>query len=185
MRVLIDANVLYATLLRRIVLGVAGAADGQFTPLWSARILEEWARAAAREGPEAKTIARGEIALLGAAWPHALTEWDVEHVERLSLPDPDDRHVLAAAIEGAADVILTLNLKDFPNRTLARLGLRAAAPDPFILELWTEAEGAIAAAVEAVLDEIEAAGAPKGQRRKLLKRARLPRLGKVLYGGIG
>lgn len=62
MKILIDACVLYPTVMREIVLGVAEA--GIFTPRWSARILEEWARAAARLGGGQDVVARGEIALL-------------------------------------------------------------------------------------------------------------------------
>ena len=68
-RVLIDACVLYPTVMREIVVGAARA--GAFTPLWSARILEEWARAAIKIGPTGEAQARAEIALLRAAWPKA------------------------------------------------------------------------------------------------------------------
>ena len=66
MKILIDAGVLYPTVMREMVLGVASA--GVFEPQWSPRLLEEWARAAARLGPEGEAQARGEIAMLGAAW---------------------------------------------------------------------------------------------------------------------
>ena len=60
MKILIDANVLYPTVMREVVLGVAKT--GLFTPQWSARILEEWARAAIKLGPQGEAQARGEIA---------------------------------------------------------------------------------------------------------------------------
>ncbi|MBT8411810.1 MAG: PIN domain-containing protein, partial [Octadecabacter sp.] len=69
MRVLIDACVLYPTVMREVVLGAADA--GLFAPRWSARILEEWARAARKIGPEGETIARGEIAAVQARFPQA------------------------------------------------------------------------------------------------------------------
>ena len=53
----------------------------------------------------------------------------------LSLPDPDDRHVLAAAIAGGADTLVTLNRADFPTRTLARHGVLLREPDGFLVEL--------------------------------------------------
>ena len=64
MRIVIDACVLYPTVMREVVLGAAEA--GLFAPRWSARILEEWARAARKIGPEGETIARGEIAAVQA-----------------------------------------------------------------------------------------------------------------------
>ena len=58
----LDANVLFPTVLREILSDVAQA--GLFRPLWSARILEEWRRAATRQGDDVGSIAGAEIALL-------------------------------------------------------------------------------------------------------------------------
>ena len=124
MRVALDACVLFPTVMREMLLGAAAA--GGFAPVWSARILEEWARATRRLPEGAEAVARAEIALLRAAWPEAEVAVDADLVERLSLPDPDDRHVLAAAIAGGAEVLLTLNRADFPTRTLARHGIAPA-----------------------------------------------------------
>lgn len=177
MRVLIDACVLYPTVLRQIVLGVAG--QGLFTPLWSARLLEEWARTAARIGAEAdEVIARGEIALLRASWPGAEVAPGDEAA--LDLPDAGDIHVLAAAIAAGAAVILTLNLRDFPARALAGHGLRAEHPDAFLLALWRDHPEAVAKVVERVRAEAERLSGQPQPLRPLLKRARLPRLGKAL-----
>ena len=96
MKILIDACVLYPTVMREIVMGVA--AKGLFTPLWSARILEEWARAAAKLSEADGVIAQGEIATLRAAWPDAEVAADAGLQASLYLPDPDDAHVLAAAV---------------------------------------------------------------------------------------
>jgi predicted nucleic acid-binding protein len=177
MRVLIDACVLFPTVLREMVLGAAAA--GGFVPLWSARILEEWARATRRLPEGAEAVARGEIALLRAAWPEAEVAVEEELVARLSLPDPADRHVLAAAIAGGAEVLMTLNRADFPTRTLARHGLVLREPDGFLRELVDEGIdlAAVAAGVQARAER--ASGRPQPLRR-LLKRAGLPRLGKAL-----
>ena len=56
-------------------------------------------------------------------------------IERLALPDPDDRHVLAAAIRGQADVIVTRNLRDFPDAALAPYNIEAQHPDKFVRHL--------------------------------------------------
>ena len=66
----------------------------------------------------------------------------------LQLPDPDDRHVLAAAIRGHADVIVTINLRDFPSDTIGPFGIEAQHPDEFILHLLDLAPGAVVAAAE-------------------------------------
>lgn len=176
-RVLIDANVLYPTVLREIVLGVA--AGGYFTPLWSARILEEWARAAARRDPAQEPVARGEIALLRARWPGAEVPVRPETEARLALPDPDDVHVLAAAIDGGAGELLTMNLSDFPTRTLGAEGIVRRDPDGFLVEALGQgaAVGAVVADVHATAERLAGQDLPL---RALLKRARLPRLGKAL-----
>lgn len=178
MKVLIDANVLYPTVLREIVLGVA--ATGAFTPQWSPRILEEWARAAARLGPEGEAVARGEIAALGARWPRASVMPRAGDMARLWLPDPNDIHVLAAAIAGSSDVILTMNARDFPRARLAEEGLDRIDPDGFLMEHWL-AEGApVEQVVAAVHAEASRLSGEALELRALLKRARLPRLAKAL-----
>ncbi len=65
-------------------------------------------------------------------------------IEGLHLPDPDDRHVLAAAIRGRADVIVTMNLKDFPAKVLKPRGIVAQHPDEFVVSLLGVAPTAVA-----------------------------------------
>lgn len=177
-RVMIDACVLYPTVLREIVLGVA--AEGAFVPLWSRRILAEWRHAAARLGPAGAAVAEGEAALLRARWPGAEVTPAPEVEVTLDLPDAADRHVLAAAITGQADVILTLNLRDFPRRGLEGHGLRAVAPDDFLMAVWLGDAGAVEGPVRVVQAETARISGRDQPLRALLKRARLPRLGKAL-----
>lgn len=180
MKVLLDACVLYPPVLRGVLLGVAR--QGLFEPLWSARLLEEWARAAARRGAACEMEARGEIALLRAGWPGAEVAPRPGLEERLYLPDPGDLHVLAAAIAGSADILLTHNARDFPRGTLALEGVSRADPDAFLLGLWKATPAPIADAVgEVATEAARREGAPVDLRR-LMKRARLPRLGKALAG---
>ncbi|TCO72471.1 RSP_2648 family PIN domain-containing protein [Rhodovulum euryhalinum] len=178
MKVLLDACVLYPTVLREILLGVA--AEGLFTPLWSARILEEWARAARKIGPTGEAQARAEIALVRAAWPGAEVAPRKGLEARLWLPDPDDIHVLAAAIAGGADLIVTFNAQDFPRQSLAEEGLHREGPDAFLMGLWLADPDPIARAVARVHAEAERLSGEALPLRALLKRARLPRLGKAL-----
>jgi len=150
MKVVLDACVLYPTVLREVLIGVARA--GLFVPLWSDRILEEWARATRRLGIEA----------------------------RLTLPDDNDRHVLAVAIAAGADAILTFNAADFPRHVLAAEGLARRDPDGFLWELWSHHPAAVSGVVEAVRTEAERLSGRPQPLRTLLKRARLPRLGKAM-----
>ncbi len=180
MRVVLDACVLYPTVLRELLL--AAARQDLYMPLWSPRILEEWARAAAREGPGAETLARGEITRLGLHWPRASIRPDPALERRLWLPDPDDVHVLAAAITGGADLIVTFNARDFPRGTLAQEGLDRADPDQLFAQLRARAPEAVETAVATVHAEARRLSGEPIALRALLKRAGLPRLGKALDG---
>lgn len=170
-RVLLDACVLFPTALRRTLLGVAAA--GGFVPLWSPRILEEWARATRRLPEGAEAAARAEIAAMRARWPASEVVPDEALAASLSLPDPDDRHVLAAAIAGGAAVLMTLNRRDFPTRVLGRHGILLREPDGYLCERLDEGDPVLA-----VAEDVRAQVAPGAGLRGMLKRAGLPRLGK-------
>ena len=178
MKAVLDACVLYPTVLREILIGAAVA--GLYVPLWSERILEEWARATAKLGPGEQAFARREIAALKAAFPGACVTRHQGLEARLYLPDENDIHVLATAIAGGADAIITLNASDFPRGVLAGEGLARRDPDGFLWELWSHHPGVIAAVAEAARARAETALATPQPMRALLKRARLPRLGKAL-----
>ena len=172
MRAVLDACVLYPTVLREILADAAGA--GLYMPVWSARILDEWRRAAARQGLDAGA----EIALLRDRFSQALTAADAD-AAGLDLPDPADRHVVEAALAAGAPVIVTANLRDFPRGALAAVGVRAIHPDEFLRDLFLAAPQPILAAIEATLRRAEAAGG-RMTRAELLRRARLPRLAKSI-----
>ncbi len=178
MKVLIDACVLYPTVMREMVLGAAG--EGCFTPLWSPRILEEWARAAARLGPDQDAVARAEIALLQDRWPDASILPRDGDLRRLWLPDEHDIHVLAAAIAGHADVLLTLNNADFPRHILAEEGLRRENPDLLLCAFLDQTPDRIRRVADRVLDQARTLSGEDWTIRRLMKKARLPRLGKAL-----
>jgi len=177
-RAVLDACVIYPTVVRQMLLGVA--ARGGFTPLWSARIIGEWQHAAARLGPEGAAQAAAEAALLGKDWPEAQVTWPPALEARLWLPDPAEIHVLAAAVAGAAELILTLNARDFPRRVLAEEGVARADPDAFLLGLWKAGPAPVEAAGAQVLAEANRLSGESWEMRALLKKARLPRLAKAL-----
>jgi hypothetical protein len=178
MRVVLDACVLYPTVMREMILGAA--ALGGFRPIWTARILEEWARAARKIGPEGEEQARAEVALVRAAWPEAEHPAAPGLEARLWLPDPADVHVLAAAVDSSADAIMTLNARDFPRGVLAEEGLSRVDPDSYLLGLWQEDDAGISAVADYVLAQAKAMSGEDWTRRSLMKKARLPRLAKAL-----
>lgn len=178
LRVTLDACVLYPTVMRTLLAGAAEA--GLFEPRWSARILEEWARASARHGPEAEAHERGQGALLNARFPRAMTPAAPDLERRLWLPDPHDIHVLATAVTSDSDVIVTMNRQDFPQNVLAEEGLSRADPDGFLLGLAEAAPGVIAGLVADVVARLHRDTGEAMTQRQVMKRARLPRLGKYL-----
>lgn len=178
MRVLLDACVLFPTVMREMLLGVA--ATGAYEPLWSARILEEWALAARKLGLQGEALARGEVVMVGAHFPTASVKPAPGLEARLWLPDDNDIHVLASAIAGHADVIVTANAKDFPHGILAEEGISRADPDGFLLGHWQAQPELVASVGERVLSEAQRLSGQDWQMRPLLKKARLPRLAKAL-----
>ena len=172
MRLVLDACVLYPTVLRALLSNVARA--GLIEPVWSPRILEEWRRAALRNG-EPEDLVRGEVAALEAAHPEASVEpGEVD----AWLPDPDDVHVLAAGLAADADGIVTFNLKDFPTRVLTHHGLIRRDPDGLMVELLTEEPEATVGAAGLVLMRANAMGR-RWTARDLYRKARLPRFAKA------
>ena len=87
---------------------------------------------------------------MDAHMPDCLVTGDEPLIETLTLPDPDDRHVLAAAIHCDAKIIVTKNLKDFPAPILSVHRIAAKHPDDFLFELLGAQEGPVCEAVRAV-----------------------------------
>jgi hypothetical protein len=175
MRVLLDACILFPTVLREILIGTA--ALGAYHPIWSPQILDEWRHAAARLGAAQAAIAGGEIAVLKAQFPDA--SFQPLALDDVVLPDADDLHVLGAALAGHATVLATRNLRDFPSRVLARFDLLVSDPDALLLRLMGEGWD-IAGVVAQVVARTEQVSGREQPVRPLLKRAGLPRLGKAL-----
>lgn len=139
-----DANVLFPAFLRDLLVRLSRA--GVVAARWSERIHDEWMRnllAKHRDIPAA-SIQRVR-SLMDAAVPGAVVEGYEHRIDALRLPDPDDRHVLAAAIETGADLIVTINLRDFPADALSSYGIEARHPDAFVLDLLLRAQTAVLA----------------------------------------
>ena len=178
MKAVLDACVLYPTVLREILTGVA--ARGLYEPLWSDRILREWVLATAKLGPVAQAQAEGEAALLRARFPRAMLRENPAIEARLLLPDANDRHVLAVAVAAGADCIVTFNARDFPRHLLAEEGILRRDPDGLLWELWSHHPDVVAAVVMDVHATAQRLAGSELSLRALLKRAQLPRLAKAL-----
>ena len=128
---LLDANVLYPAPLRDYLLHLASL--GVYEPVWTAAIQDEWIRNLVKARPDINRAAlEATQRSMDQAFPGANVTGYESLIKNLSLPDADDRHVIAAAIKGEAQVIVTANLKDFPATALIPYSIRAEHPDVFI-----------------------------------------------------
>lgn len=120
-----------------------------FRAKWTAEIHREWIRSvlAGRPDLNLKQLERTRD-LMNSHIRDCLVEGYEYLIETLSLPDEDDRHVLAAGIFANADIILTFNLKDFPAEVLASFGIEAKHPDTFLLSLLKRNPDAVVLAAE-------------------------------------
>ncbi|MEM6514686.1 MAG: PIN domain-containing protein [Bacteroidota bacterium] len=128
----LDTNVIYPIEIRDLLFWFAYY--DMFTPKWSEHIFDEWKGVMLRKGvkEEEATI---RIQRANTAFPDALVKNYSGLIESLELPDPKDRHVLAAAIKTNANVIVTNNIKDFPKNYLASFGLTAKTADDFLTDI--------------------------------------------------
>jgi hypothetical protein len=133
--VLYDACVLYPAPLRDFLMWLG--LSGKYQARWTERINEEWQRNLLIKRPDLTQAQLDRTAhLMQIAIPDALVDGYEDLIAGLSLPDADDRHVLAAAIRCRASVIVTFNERDFPREALEPFGIEAQHPDAFIDDLF-------------------------------------------------
>lgn len=140
--VVYDACVLFPAPLRDLLIRLAQT--GVVRARWSERILNEVFRNVQRVRPDlsGQALARTRE-LMNAAIADVIVDGFEQLEDGLSLPDPDDRHVLAASIRAGAQAIVTFNLKDFPADTLALYDVEAVDPDTFVVDLIDLAPGPV------------------------------------------
>jgi predicted nucleic acid-binding protein len=131
---LYDACVLYPAPLRDLLMNLA--MTDLFRARWTERIHDEWIRNVLANRPDLKREQLDRTRrLMNVHVLDCLVTGYENLIDGLTLPDPDDRHVLAAAIHGGANVIVTYNLVDFPREVLNPLGIEAQHPDAFVSRL--------------------------------------------------
>lgn len=144
---LLDASVLYPSLIRNLLMHLVGA--GLISARWTDAIHEEWIGNLLADQPDLtpERLQRTRRLMEAAAPGASITGYE-DRVLSLTLPDPDDRHVLAAAIAGQVDMIVTWNLKHFPSSIIQRHGVEVLSPDDLMTRLLEEAPEQTQAAIE-------------------------------------
>jgi PIN domain len=145
----LDANVIYPAPVRDILVELA--VMDLFRAKWSADIHREWIEALLRNEPHRnRAVLERTRDLMNENTRDCLVTGYEGLIPALDLPDPNDRHVLAAAIVGRCDVIVTKNLPHFPEETLAHYGIGALHPDDFLSSQLNLAPGLFCTAVRTV-----------------------------------
>lgn len=161
-----DANVLYPAPLRDLLMHLA--LTGVYRARWTVQIHDEWKRNLLINRQD---LTQAQLDRTSAAMDRAIPDALVTGYEPLCagliLPDPDDHHVLAAAIKCSASVIVTFNLKDFPSDALEPFEIEAVHPDDFIADLFDLDRAAVLEAVQAQRASLKS---PPHSARELLDR---------------
>lgn len=162
--VIYDACVLFPAPQRDLLIRIA--VTGVVRARWTDRILDECFRSILARRPELtmEKLARTRT-LMNRAVRDCLVTGYAGLADHLDLPDPDDRHVVAAALRSGAQAIVTANLKDFPPQALAPLDIEALHPDRFVLDILDLAPGVV---LKAVHDQVAALCNPPRELSDLL-----------------
>lgn len=144
--VVYDACVLHPAPLRDLLVRLGQR--GLFRARWSEQILDECFRSILERRPDLtiEKLARTRT-LMNEAIPDVMVTGHERFAAAVELPDPDDRHVVAAAVKAGAQLIVTFNLRDFPAADLRELQIEAQHPDEFVLNLIDLAEASVCAVV--------------------------------------
>ncbi|MEI6417587.1 MAG: PIN domain-containing protein [Sphingomonadales bacterium] len=179
----LDANVLHPAFLRALMLWFADAR--LFRPQWSADVLAEWRRSVERRHPHVETAHWDKAqALFTSHFPDSEVSGYQALINGLQLPDADDRHVLAAAIVGGSNGIITANVRHFPADYVGSFGIEVVHPDDFIVHTIDLDEGQALAAckrhreamqfskpsIDRFLQHFEACGLKQSYQRLLRNR---------------
>ncbi|WP_322780749.1 PIN domain-containing protein [Frankia sp. Cas4] len=149
--VVYDASVLYPSTLRDLLIRVAQA--GLVHARWTEQILDEMFTALRRNRPGLDPARLDRTRTLMSM---AVRDWKISDyetlIDSLKLPDPDDRHVLAAGIRAGAQVIVTANIRDFPAADVQPWGIAVKSPDEFVRDQISLDRSVVYAAVQQIAD---------------------------------
>jgi hypothetical protein len=176
---LYDACVLYPAPLRDLLLQLA--TTDLYRAHWTADIHKEWMRNVAADRPDiAPEKLERTRELMDAHVRDCLVNGYESLIPFIDLPDDNDRHVLAAAIVAGAAVIVTYNLKDFPDEKLKILGIEAQHPDVFLTHLIDLAPSQVCAAVATIRKRLRNPPRTAAEYIDTIEQQRLPQMASAL-----
>jgi predicted nucleic acid-binding protein len=151
--VLYDANVLYPSSLRDLLIRIAQGALVQAK--WTNEILDEVFRNLKKNRPDLDVgkLARTRELMIKAVRDCLVLDYE-PLIQAITLPDVNDRHVVAAAIKSHAQVIVTNNLKDFPSEELKKWNIEAKSADAFVLDQIYLNKAAVYSSVQQIADSL-------------------------------
>jgi len=169
-----DSCVLYPAPLRDLLMHLA--MTDLFKAKWSEVIHEEWTRNVLKNRSDlTREQLQRTCKLMNFRIRDCLVIGYESLIESVTLPDQNDRHVLAAAIHSSASVIVTYNLKDFPAKETSKYGIEAQHPDDFISQFLDIASGIICGAVKRLRNNLKNPPINPERYLEILARQSLPK----------
>lgn len=170
--VVYDACVLYPAPVRDMLMEIA--ISDLVQAKWTERIHEEWIFNLVKHRPEIEKHIQRTRTLMDTAIPDALVTDYESLIDGITLPDPGDSHVLASAIKCGAQIIVTANLKDFPQAYLAPYGIEAIHPDEFVEHQFGLNQGAVIACAKRIRARLQNPEKSAEEYLEILCSSRLP-----------
>jgi predicted nucleic acid-binding protein len=171
-----DTNVLYGAFLSDVILGLADR--GLYRPLWSADVLRELRRNLV-DAVESPTLIEKRVSAMETYFPDAMVAGYADVIGSMTC-DPKDRHVLAAAVRGNAAVLVTFNLKDFPEASTDAFDLEVVHPDDFLLDQLDLYPAATLGTIRELVDAYDSPALSETEFLEELARAHVPRFAAAL-----
>lgn len=173
----LDTNVLYSATLNDLLMRLGELEV--FRPLWSKDVLRELETALVRNAHVSPEKARRRIGHMQSAFPTSEVHDYEGLVPHLSC-DPKDRHILAAAITGQAQVLVTFNIQDFPDHSVTEFNVGVSTPDEFLLDQWDLHPAPVALAVRTMVHDLRRPSLGFNDLATRLERAGIRRFARVI-----
>lgn len=170
-KLFLDANVLYVSLLRDLILRLA--VEGVCHVFWSADVQNEWKRHLVKAGYAEQVILRTQQRM-NTVFPAAQVQDYEELMVQIELPDPQDHHVLAVAIQAKAQWLVTFNLKDFPAEVTELYQIQVVHPDQALIQLMEQASEGFSKALDKLIAALKAPPMTKEDIAQALAKLNMP-----------